>query len=289
MSRIENAFRDANSKGDGAFVPYVCTGDPDVRFTVEQAVRLSDAGADVIELGLPFSDPVADGSAIQGAMSRALSGGFATENIFQTLRSVRERGVSRPVVIMSYYNPILQYGPVRFCKAAAESGADGLLVVDLPPEESSDLDQVASSNDLDMIRLVAPSTSSRRLDEILARASGFVYVVSVAGTTGARTELPHSAGIIVREAASRTKLPVALGFGISTPAHVRAALSMGAAGVVEGSGLIASYSSVLPQRSDALDRIERHAREMKRAASGAFLGVNRHNVDIRSNAPSERG
>jgi tryptophan synthase alpha chain len=289
MSRIENAFRDANSRGDGAFVPYICAGDPDVQFTVEQAVRLFDAGADVMELGLPFSDPVADGSAIQGAMNRALSGGFATEDIFQTLRLVRERGVGRPIVIMSYYNPILQYGPVKFCKAAAESGADGLLVVDLPPEESGDLDHVASSNNLDMIRLVAPSTSFKRLDEILARASGFVYVVSVAGTTGARAELPRSVGNLVRDVASRTRLPVALGFGISTPDHVRAALSMGAAGVVEGSGLITSYCSVLPERSDALDRVERHAREMKHATSGGFLGVNRRNVDIRSNAPSERG
>ncbi|OGS56769.1 MAG: tryptophan synthase subunit alpha [Euryarchaeota archaeon RBG_19FT_COMBO_56_21] len=265
MSRIEKAFRAVLSKGDGAFIAYVCTGDPDPHFTIEQAVRLSDAGADILELGIPFSDPVADGPVIQGAMNRALSGGFATEHIFHVLRSVRRRGVSKPIVIMTYYNPILQYGPDRFCKAAADSGADGLLVVDLPPEESAELDGLAISHGLDVIRLVAPSTSSKRLEHILSGASGFVYAVSVAGTTGARSELPSSAEELVKRVVSMTKLPVALGFGISTPEHVRAALSMGAAGVVEGSGLIAAYSSALPQRPDALDSIERHAREMKRA------------------------
>ena len=281
MSRIENAFQDALSRGDGAFIAYVCAGDPDPRFTVEQAVRLSDAGADIIELGLPFSDPVADGSVIQGAMNRALSGGFATEDIFQALRSVRGRNVNRPIVIMTYYNPVLQYGPDKFCKAAADAGADGLLVVDLPPEESGDLDNLAVSHGLDVIRLVAPSTSPQRLDEILARASGFVYAVSVAGTTGARAELSLSAGDLVRRVVSRTRLPVALGFGISAPEHVRAALSMGAAGVVEGSGLIAAYSPILSQRSNALDCIEHHARDMKRATLGACPRLNRHNVDIR--------
>ena len=172
---------------------------------------------------------------------------------------------------MTYYNPVLQYGQDKFCKAAAEAGADGLLVVDLPPEESADLDRLASSYGLDVIRLVAPSTSSQRLDEILSSASGFVYAVSVAGTTGARAGLPSSAGDLVRRTAARTRLPVALGFGISTPEHVRAALSMGAAGVVEGSGLIAAYSTVLHQRSNALDSIEHHAREMKRATVGGTV------------------
>jgi len=268
VSRIENAFRAISSKGDGAFIAYVCVGDPDPHFTVEQVVTLSDAGADILELGIPFSDPVADGPVIQHAMSRALSGGFATEHTFQVLRSVRGRGVNTPIVIMTYYNPVLQYGPDEFCKTAANAGADGLLVVDLPPEESSDLDRLAKSHGLSVIRLVAPSTSSKRLEDILSGASGFVYAVSVAGTTGARAELPSSAGELVRRVASNTRLPVVLGFGISTPEHVRAALSMGAAGVVEGSGLIAAYSAVLPQKANALAVVERHAREMKRATLG---------------------
>ena len=268
MSRINKAFQEVLAKGDGAFIAYICAGDPDVHFTVEQAVRLSEAGADILELGLPFSDPVADGPVIQGAMNRALSGGFTTGNIFQVLRSVRRRDVKQPIVIMTYYNPVLQFGPDNFCKAAADAGADGLLIVDLPPEESGDLDRSALSHGLDVIRLVAPSTSSERLEVILSRASGFVYAVSVAGTTGARSELPSSAGELVRRTAARTRLPVALGFGISTPEHVKAALSMGAVGVVEGSGLIATYSAVINQRASALDSVEHHAREMKRATVG---------------------
>ena len=265
MSRIEKVFRDLLSKGEGAFIAYVCAGDPDTHFTVEQIVRLSHAGADVLELGLPFSDPVADGPVIQSAMNRALSGGFATDHIFHMLQSVRDRKVDKPIVIMTYYNPVLQFGPDKFCKAAADAGADGLLIVDLPPEESAELDALAMAHGLDVIRLVAPSTSTERMSEILAGATGFVYAVSVAGTTGARADLSSSAGELLRRTASRTRLPVALGFGISTPEHVRAALSMGAAGVVEGSGLITSYSTILSQRSNALDSVERHAREMKRA------------------------
>ncbi len=271
MSRIRKAFDDLRSKGDGAFIAYVCAGDPDAHFTVEQVVRLSRAGADIIELGLPFSDPVADGPVIQSAMSRALSGGFATEEAFEVLRSARNRDVDKPIVIMTYYNPVLQYAPDRFCRAAADAGADGLLIVDLPPEESSELDRSASSNGLDIIRLVAPSTSSQRLGEILTGASGFVYAVSVAGTTGARAQLLPSAGELVRRTAASTRLPVALGFGISTPDHVRSALSMGAAGVVEGSGLIATYSEVLHRREEALDNLERHVRQMKRATIGGLI------------------
>ena len=270
MSRIEETFREVLSRGEGVFIAYVCAGDPDPNFTVEQIVRLSEAGVDILELGLPFSDPVADGPVIQSAMNRSLSGGFTTEQVFQLLRAVRERSVNKPIVVMTYYNPVLQYGPDKFCKAAVASGADGLLIVDLPPEESADLDSLAASCGLDVIRLVAPSTSSERLDEIMRGASGFVYAVSVAGTTGARATLASSAGDLVRRTSSRTKLPVALGFGISAPEHVRSALSMGAAGVVEGSGLISAYSAILPQRTDALDRVERHAREMKRATLGGI-------------------
>lgn len=271
MSTLGRAFEALRANGDGAFITYVCAGDPDSGFTVDQVQRLADAGADIVELGLPFSDPVADGPVIQSAMNRALSAGFATDNLFQIARSVRERGIHKPMVVMTYYNPVLQYGPKDFCREAAGAQIDGLLVVDLPPEESAEMDALASSNGLDVIRLVAPSTSDRRLDDILSSATGFVYAVSTAGTTGARTDLPPSAGPLVARIRPRTKLPVALGFGISTPTHVRAALSIGASGVVEGSQLISTYSSSLPERSKALDKVVRHAQEMKRATIRGML------------------
>jgi len=238
---------------------------------LELIKRLSDAGVDVIELGLPFSDPVADGPVIQAAMSRALSRGFSTEKLLEIARSVRKSGIDKPLVVMTYFNPILQYGEEEFCRAAAEAGVDGLLVVDLPPEESAETDGIASSHGLDVIRLVAPSTTSARLEGILSGASGFIYAVSAAGTTGARAELAASADPLLERITSRTRLPVALGFGISAPKHVRAALKAGAAGVVEGSRLIETYAAKLPDRSSALEAVARHAQEMKSATVGELL------------------
>ncbi len=271
MSSIADAFKSLRARGDGAYIAYVCAGDPEASFTVEQVQRLVEAGADLIELGMPFSDPIADGPVIQAAMNRSLSAGFRTESVFGISRAVRERGLSQPIVIMTYYNPVLQFGARRFCSEAAEAGVDGLLIVDLPPEESEEMDAAAGSSGLDIIRLVAPSTSSDRLQRILSRASGFVYAVSTAGTTGARESLPASAAALLSRVVPRTELPVALGFGISTPSHVQAALSMGAAAVVEGSRMIATYSGMLPDRGRALDAVGRHAREMKDSTVGGLV------------------
>jgi tryptophan synthase alpha chain len=270
MSSIKHLFEVLAAGGDGAFVAYICAGDPDMSFSVEQIHALVDAGADVIEIGVPFSDPVADGPVIQGAMSRALAAGFTTGQVFEIARSVRGLGIASPLIIMTYFNPVLQFGPEEFCREAARAGVDALLIVDLPLEESEEIDGLASENGLEVIRLVAPSTTDSRLGEIVSRSSGFVYAVSAAGTTGARTNLPSSAGPLVSRIASRTRLPIALGFGISTPLHVRAALSLGASGVVEGSRLISTYSSALPDRPRALEELSRHVLEMKEATVGGL-------------------
>lgn len=168
---------------------------------------------------------------------------------------------------MTYFNPILKMGPKKFCKSLSESGGDALLVVDLPPEESSSMIDLAKENDLDMIRLIAPSTADDRIEYILSEASGFVYVVSVAGTTGERESLPESAVSLIRRVSGRSKLPIALGFGISMPKHVRQAVSAGASAVIEGSRLITLYSELLGDREKALEAVERHAREMIAANS----------------------
>lgn len=263
MSRIDSSFSRLRTAHEGAFIPYVCAGDPNSQFTVEQILRLSRAGADIIELGLPFSDPVADGPVIQAAMGRALAGGFMTEHLLDVIRLVRAEGVEIPLVVMTYFNPLLQYGVERFCESASKAGADGLLVVDLPPEESEELNGSARSWNVDVIRLVAPSTSNLRLKTILSQTSGFVYAVSAAGTTGERASLAASAGLLLGRLRSQTDLPIALGFGISNPTHVREALALGVSGVVMGSALISSYSNLLDTPSRALDSIEQHARRMK--------------------------
>jgi tryptophan synthase alpha chain len=227
--------------------------------------RLCKSGADILELGLPFSDPIADGPTVQGAMLRSLSAGFKVADMFDFLASIRASGAKQPVVLMTYYNPVLRFGIERFCRRLADAGGDAMLVVDLPLEESSNLDKAAEKNGLDVIRLIAPTTSDSRMNLLLSKASGFVYVVSVAGVTGARDDLPESAAPLLKRVATRTRLPVVLGFGISRPSHVREALSAGASGAVEGSGLISIYSELLDKRNEALDHIEQHAKKMKQA------------------------
>lgn len=188
--------------------------------------------------------------------------GFHVNDIFRIITRLRSESITQPIVVMTYFNPILKMGAEKFSRSFSESGGDALLIVDLPPEESSSMIEMARENSLDVIRLIAPSTSDDRIEYILSSASGFVYVVSVAGTTGERESLPASAISLIRRVSSRTSLPVALGFGISLPDHVRQAVSAGASAVIEGSRLITLYSELLPEREKALESVERHAREM---------------------------
>ncbi len=219
----------------------------------------------MVELGVPFSDPIADGPTIQEAMMRSLSSGFRVGAVFDIVRTLREDGIRQPIVLMTYSNPVMKMGPGTFCEKLASAGGDGILVVDLPLEESGELDGVARANGLDVIRLVAPSTSDERLEEILAESSGYVYAVSVSGVTGARDSM-HETGLeLVRRASSRKRVPVALGFGISKPEHVRKAVSAGASGVIEGSALISAYSKLLHDEDAALSAVAEHVREMKSA------------------------
>jgi len=227
---------------------------------------MCESGADIIELGLPFSDPIADGPTIQEAMMRSLSSGFRVTDVFDIMETLRKDGIRQPIVLMTYSNPVMRMGIGRFCERLASAGGDGILVVDLPPEESSELDESAHANGLDIIRLVAPSTSDQRLDEILAKSTGYVYAVSVSGVTGARDSMQQAGFELVRRAASRRVVPVALGFGISRPEHVREAVSAGASGIIEGSALISIYSRQLDNENVALSAIANHVKEMKSAA-----------------------
>lgn len=265
MSRIKGVFERLSAEGSGAYIPYVCAGDPDKAFTVSLSKRLLDSGADILELGIPFSDPVADGPVIQGAMGRSLQAGFRVSETFGIVESIRQEGYDQPIVLMTYSNPVLRMGLKDFCSKASESGADAVLMVDMPIEESQELDLHAGEQGLDIIRLVAPSTPEERLSRIVSRGSGFVYAVSASGVTGARASLPESATALLRRAVPASALPVVLGFGISTPGHVREALAIGASGVVEGSALVSAYASLLGDRGRALEHVADHASSMKAA------------------------
>ena len=274
MSRISQAFEKLRKSGEGAYIPYVCCGDLGPEFTIRLAKRLTSAGADIIELGLPFSDPLADGPTIQSAMVRALSSGFKTQTLFDTVSRIRSEGVRTPIVVMTYYNPIIRMGIEGFCAKMSEVDADAVLVVDLPIEESSELDKAAAANDLDVIRLVAPTTNDARAKRIIDMTTGFVYAVSVSGVTGAKHTLPDTASNLLRRLRRIDgSAPIALGFGISNREQVVDAMTAGASGVVEGSALIDIYSRHSQNEEALLDQIEQHSAEIKDATRQARYKV----------------
>lgn len=242
MGRIEAAFRKSKRDGKKGFIPFITAGDPDLGATAELLVELSQAGATVIELGVPFSDPMADGPVIQRASERALKHGFGLPEILETTARVRSK-LDVPLVLFSYLNPLMQYGLSKLTRAARAAGIDGILVTDLTPEESEEFVVAAKANDLDLIFLVAPTSTDERLRLITEHASGFVYAVSRAGVTGARENLSGEAELLVTRVRRFSKLPVAVGFGISTAEQVTETCAYADAAVV-GSAIVSEIEKL---------------------------------------------
>jgi tryptophan synthase alpha chain len=236
VSRITEAFKHLRAEGRRGFIPYITVGDPDLETSRALIVELARAGATLIELGVPFSDPVADGPTIQRAAERALRHNVGLVDVLQMLAEAR-RETDVPVILFSYFNPLLQFGPERLADECVHVGVDGLLATDLVPEESADFNAVLAARGLDQIFLVAPTTSDARLSMIAERATGFVYAVSRAGVTGARAQMSDEARRLVERVRGVTDLPVAVGFGISTPEHVADVWAYADAAVV-GSALV---------------------------------------------------
>jgi tryptophan synthase alpha chain len=236
MSRIREKFRELKCSGRGGFIPFVIAGDPDLATTERLLIELAKAGADIIELGVPFSDPVADGEVIQRASERALRNGVTVHDALACASNVRQH-IDLPLVLFSYFNPLLQFGLEAFASAAREAGIDGVLVTDLIPEEAEAWTQNLLQNGLDPIFLVAPTTSDKRLEQIARQAHGFIYAISRAGVTGARDEMTSDAEELVKRIRSISDLPVAVGFGISSPEQVRAVWHFAGAAVV-GSAIV---------------------------------------------------
>ena len=224
-------------KGRKGFIPFITAGDPDLETTRELIVELARAGATVIELGVPFTDPMADGPVIQRASERALRHGFDLAEVLQVVFDARKQ-TDVPIVLFSYYNPLLQFGIARLAGEAKSAGVDGVLVTDLVPEEASEFTAVLRANNLDMIFLVAPTSTDERLKMVAERATGFIYAVSRAGITGAREEMSTEAEKLVKRVRRFSDLPIAVGFGISTPEHVIGVWRFADAAVV-GSALVA--------------------------------------------------
>ena len=237
MSQITRAFDALKRKGRKGFIPFITAGDPDLETTRELIVELARAGATVIELGVPFTDPMADGPVIQRASERALRHGFDLAEVLQVVFDARKQ-TDVPIVLFSYYNPLLQFGIARLAGEAKSAGVDGVLVTDLVPEEASEFAAVLRANNLDMIFLVAPTSTDERLKMVAERATGFIYAVSRAGITGAREEMSAEAEKLVKRVRRFSDLPIAVGFGISTPEHVIGVWRFADAAVV-GSALVA--------------------------------------------------
>jgi tryptophan synthase alpha chain len=234
---IHAAFARARSEKRGALMPYTTAGDPNLAATLEILLALERAGADLVELGIPYSDPLADGPVIQLAAERALAAGTKVAGICDLLRQLRAAGSKLPVVIMTCFNPILRYGPERFAEDFAAAGADGVLITDLPPSEAEVWCGLAAQHDLATVFLVAPTTPPERVHFATERTTGFVYAVARAGVTGVREDLPADLAELVGKIREQTDLPVAVGFGISTAEHVRTVCQL-ADGAVVGSALV---------------------------------------------------
>jgi tryptophan synthase alpha chain len=251
-TRIPAAFSRARAEHRPALVTFVTAGDPDLAASQAILEALPGAGADIVELGMPFSDPMAEGPPIQMSSQRALKAGHTMERTLEMVRRFREKDDTTPIVLMGYYNPIYSYGNERFLKDAGQAGVDGLIVVDLPPEEDEELCLPALDAGLNFIRLATPTTDDRRLPAVLANISGFVYYVSITGITGTAAPDTGRVAAAVERIKAHTPLPVAVGFGVKTPSQA-AAIGRVADGVVVGSALVNAVRDSLDAGGRATD------------------------------------
>lgn len=255
MTRIDQKFAALKREGRAGLVTFITAGDPDYETALAMLKGLPAAGADVIELGMPFSDPMADGPAIQASSLRALRAGQTMKKTLSMVREFRKQDDTTPIVLMGYYNPIYVYPVDRFIADAVDAGADGLIVVDMPPEEDQELRPAAAASGLNFIRLATPTTDAKRLPAVLANTSGFVYYVSIAGITGTAAPDIKAVREHVARLKAHTDLPIAVGFGVKSQEQVRALASV-AEGVVVGSALVSAIAESLDEKGHATKQTE---------------------------------
>ena len=271
-TRIDTRFAALREKGRAALVTFTTAGDPNYETSLALLKALPKAGADVIEMGMPFSDPLADGPAIQASSQRALKSGQTMKKTLQMVREFRKDDNETPLVLMGYYNPIYVYPVDDFIKDCLEAGVDGLIVVDVPPEEDDELCIPALNAGLNFIRLATPTTDAKRLPKVLTNTSGFVYYVSIAGITGTKAPDPSEVHAQVARIKAQTELPVAVGFGVKTPDQARA-IAKGADGVVVGTALVNIIESGLDDAGKpAADIVEKVTKLVQSLADGIAAG-----------------
>ena len=268
--RIGECFRELGRRKRAGFIAYLTCGDPSMAVTAEAVKILAESGVDLIELGVPFSDPIADGPVIQRASARALAAGASLSRIIDMVAALRGGGLKTPLVLFGYYNPVLRFGLERLAREAAAAGADGLLVADLVPEEGEDLAAACREVNLDRISLVAPTTPDARIQKVAAATGGFLYAVSLTGVTGMREHLPVGVAEFMKRIRAQTDKPVALGFGIGSPETAEAAGRIADA-VVVGSAIV-RYLEENASAQDLLRRLGNFVRELSDAAKGRAPG-----------------
>jgi tryptophan synthase alpha chain len=251
MSRLAARFAALKKEGRAAFIPFITAGDPDMETSFAILEKLPAAGADVIELGMPFTDPMADGPAVQASSVRALKSGATMAKVLEMVKKFRRTNKDTPIVLMGYYNPIHAYGTARFARDVAGAGVDGLIVVDLPVEEDEVLRIPASAQGVDLVRFVTPTTDEARLKRIVAEASGYLYYVSVAGVTGTKAVPEEEVRQALTRVRAATGLPCAVGFGIRSPEQADA-IARVADGVVVGSAIVSQVAANLNAGSDKI-------------------------------------
>ena len=268
MSRIKATFAALKKRNETALIPFITAGDPDLDTTVDLVLTLATAGADVVELGVPFSDPMADGPTIQAASERALTSGTTLSGVLDCVAAIRKK-TQIPLVLMGYYNPVFRYGAEKFACDAATAGVDALLLVDLPPEEIDEIGGVMAAADIDLITLLAPTTPPERMARLAAAAQGYLYYVSMTGVTGSQKISPAAIRVAVEELKEMTDVPVGVGFGITTAEDARAVGAF-ADGVVVGSALVKIVEEK-GQSDELLPRVAEFIAELKHGLI-AFAG-----------------
>ena len=271
-TRIDRRFAELAREGRAAFVTFTMAGDPDTRTSLEILKALPKAGADVLELGMPFTDPMADGPAVQAGGLRALKAGQDMKKTLGMVRAFRKDDDTTPIVLMGYYNPIYIYGVTKFLADAKGAGVDGLIVVDLPPEEDDELCLPALNAGLNFIRLATPTTDDKRLPAVLANTSGFVYYVSITGITGSAAPDADKVRSAVTRIKRHTQLPVAVGFGVRTAKQARA-IAQSAEGVVVGSALVDAIKSSLDKNGKATGKTVKAVTAMVAELAGGIRGA----------------
>lgn len=266
MNRIDKKFKQLKKEGRAALIPYVMAGYPTLKASERMVRTLSEAGADLIEIGIPYSDPLADGATIQKASEVALSHGVTTEDVFGLVKRIRQHS-DIPLILMTYYNVIFRFGAESFARRAASSGADGVICPDLPPEEGATWQKVGRRYGLNTIFILSPTSTEERIEKVASLSRGFIYCVSLTGVTGAREKLPANLAQFLTRVRAKTDKPLAVGFGISTPEQARKVAKL-ADGVIIGSALlnrqgVTSFIGKIRKALDANQRLDQRKRQIR--------------------------